>query len=168
MGRVTCKDQKAINQLIADCDMYSLNEKESLEYIKQRLGRPISGRTYRRYKTNLNNDEMTQTWIDQYAKVGFLTTYKNIFDVIEIIQKDTLRDYFTENSKPYEEKNHVRIQTYRNNLRENSKLLTELSEASPIIAQIKARIDRAEIRANELDAISPIVNKDNEDDSAWK
>ena len=35
MGRVTCKDQKAINQLIADCDMYSLNEKESLEYIKE-------------------------------------------------------------------------------------------------------------------------------------
>ena len=49
---------------------------------------------------------VTQNWINQYAKVGFLTTYKEIFDVIDIIQKDTLRDYFIENSKPYEEKNH--------------------------------------------------------------
>ena len=164
MGRVTERDQQIINQLIDDCNIYSLNEKESLEYIKQRLGRPISGRTYRRYKQAINYDEITQTWINQYAKVGFLTTYKEIFDVIEIIQKDTLRDYLTENSKPYEEKNHSRIQMYRNSLRENSKLLTELSDASPIIAQIKARIDRAESRTFEVIDTSSI---DNEDSRAW-
>ena len=39
MGRVTGRDQEVINQLIVDCNIYSLNEKESLEYIKQRLGR---------------------------------------------------------------------------------------------------------------------------------
>jgi hypothetical protein len=164
MGSVTGRDQQVINQLIVDCNIYSLNEKESLQYIRQRLGRSISGRTYRRYRQALNNDEITQSWINQYAKVGFLTTYKEIFDVIDIIQKDTLRDYLAENSKPYEEKNHARIQTYRNSLRENSKLLSDLSAASPIIAQIKARIDRAENRIDEVEATSSI---ENEDSRAW-
>jgi hypothetical protein len=164
MGRVTGRDQEIISKLVVDCNIYSLNERESLEYIKQRLGRSISGRTYRRYKTNLNYDEMTQAWINQYTKVGFLTTYKEIFDVIDIVQKDTLRDYLAENSKPYEEKNHARIQTYRNSLRENSKLLSELSAGSPIIAQIKARIDTAENRTDEVKDTSSIRN---EDDRAW-
>ena len=105
---------------------------------------------------------MTQAWINQYAKVGFLTTYKEIFDVIDIIQKDTLRDYLAENSKPYEEKNHARIQTYRNSLRENSKLLSELSVGSPIIAQIKARIEKAESRADEVNVGQSIKN-----DTSW-
>lgn len=34
----------------------------------------------------------------------FLDKHKQIIDVIDTIQKDTLRDYFLENSKPYEQK----------------------------------------------------------------
>jgi hypothetical protein len=164
MGRVTERDAEIISKLVVDCNTYSLNERESLEYIKQRLGRPISGRTYRRYKTNLNYDEMTQAWINQYVKVGFLTTYKEIFDIIDIIQKDTLRDYFTENSKTYEVKNHARIQMYRNSLRENSKLLSDLGSGSPIIAQLKARIDEADNRLWEVKSNSSLVEADN---GAW-
>ena len=138
MGRVTSRDQKAINQLVSDCNMYNLNEKEALEYIKQRLGKEISGRTYRRYSKNLANDETTLNWINQYTKIGFLMTHKGIMDVINTLQTDTLRDYLIENSKPYEQKNHSRIQLYRNSLRENSKLLTELSDGTPIIAADKS------------------------------
>jgi hypothetical protein len=107
---------------------------------------------------------MTQAWINQYVKVGFLTTYKEIFDIIDIIQKDTLRDYFTENSKTYEVKNHARIQMYRNSLRENSKLLSDLGSGSPIIAQLKARIDEADNRLWEVKSNSSLVEADN---GAW-
>jgi len=86
-------------------------------------------------------------------------------DVIDTLQKDTLRDYLTENSKPYEEKNYSRIQMYRNLLRENSKLLSDLSAGSPIISQVKARIDEAESRANQ---ISPALSISNETDSSWR
>jgi hypothetical protein len=92
MGRVTWRDQ-VINQLIVDYYIFSLNEKESLEYITKRLGKQISGRTYRRYKKILNDDEMAQSWVNQHTKVGFLTIHRQIIDVIDIIQKDTLRDY---------------------------------------------------------------------------
>ena len=34
----------------------------------------------------------------------FLDKHKQIIDVIDTIQKDTLRDYFLENSNPYEKK----------------------------------------------------------------
>ena len=163
MGRVSWRDQQAISQLIVDCNMYNLNEKEALQYIKQRLGREISGRTYRRYSKNLANDETTLNWINQYTKIGFLITHKGIMDVINTLQTDILRDYLTENSKPYEEKNHLRIQLYRNSLRENSKLLAELSDGSPIIAQIKARIDKAESRTDEVKDTSSKNNEDNRD-----
>ena len=52
--------------------MYNLNEKEALEYIKQRLGKEISGRTYRRYSKNLDNDETAlRDGLNQYTKIGF-------------------------------------------------------------------------------------------------
>ena len=150
MGRITEKDHKAIVQLVADCDMYNLSEKEALEYIRQRLGKEISGRTYRRYSKNLNNDESIQKWVHQHIKVGFLTKHKKIIDVVDTIQKDTLRDYMIENSKPYEQKNHMRIQKYRDSLRENSKMLQELTLGSPIVAQIKAQLEQYKSEPNEF------------------
>ena len=42
-----------MEQLVLDCDIYNFREKDALEYIKTRLGRKISGRTYRRYKARM-------------------------------------------------------------------------------------------------------------------
>jgi hypothetical protein len=56
----------------------------------------------------------------------------------------------------------LRIQTYRNSLRENSKLLSEFSLGSPKIAQVKARIDKAESRADEVNVGPSIKN-----DTSW-
>ena len=45
--------------------------------------------------------------LNQFYQTG--ENNKEIFDVIDIIQKDTLRDYFIENSKPYEEKKSLKL-----------------------------------------------------------
>jgi hypothetical protein len=44
-------------------------------------------------------------------------------------------------------------------------LLSELSLGSPVIAQVKARIDEAESLANQA---SPALSISNEIDSSWK
>jgi len=59
MSRVTKRDSKLIDQLVLDCDIYNLREKNALEYNKTRLGRKISDRTYRRYKARMIDGNLT-------------------------------------------------------------------------------------------------------------
>jgi hypothetical protein len=93
---------------------------------------------YRRYIKTLNDDESIKKMAESTYQSRFLDKHKQIIDVIDTIQKDTLRDYFLENTKPYEQKNHLRNQIYRNSLRENSHMLQDLTLGSPIVARIKA------------------------------
>ncbi len=39
--------------LITNCEIYQLNEKEALEYIKNMFSKPISRRTYYNYKNQV-------------------------------------------------------------------------------------------------------------------
>ena len=59
-----------------------------------------------------------------------------------MVQKDTIRDYLIEQSKPFELKNKNEIARLRYEIRENAKLIQELSLGTPIIAQIKAKLDK--------------------------
>ena len=59
-----------------------------------------------------------------------------------MIQKDTIRDYLVEQNRIGEDKNKYDIRQLRYEIRENAKLLQELSLGTPIIAQIKAKIDQ--------------------------
>ena len=62
-----------------------------------------------------------------------------------MVQKDTIRDYLIEQNKPHELKNIDQIQRLRYDIRENAKLIQDLSLGTPIIAQIKAKIDHVEM-----------------------
>ena len=67
--------------------------------------------------------------------------HKQILDVIKMIHRDTIHDYV----KAQDNENKFDIKQLRNEIRENAKLLTELGLGTPIIAQIKARIDKKEL-----------------------
>ena len=58
---------------------------------------------------------------------------------------EQLKNYLIENSRFYEIKNKNEISKLRYEIRENCKLLQELSLGTPIIAQIKAKIDHVEV-----------------------
>ncbi|MET0786453.1 MAG: hypothetical protein ABWY25_07100 [Paenisporosarcina sp.] len=143
-GSFKNRESQILMPLVADCVNYGLSEPEALAYIKTRLGRTISPGTYYNRKKKVDSGEYANQWMSYYTRVGFLVTHKKIIDVIETIQKDTLRDYFIENSKPHEQKNMDLIQKLRYEIRENSKLIQDLSLGSPIVAQIKAKIEHAE------------------------
>jgi hypothetical protein len=62
-----------------------------------------------------------------------------------MVQHDTLKDYLIEKSKPFEIRNKNEISKLRYEIRENAKLLQELSLGTPVIAQIKAKIENAQM-----------------------
>ncbi len=143
-GSFTNKENEILNPLVSDCINYGLSEKESLSYIKARLGKEISADAYYRRKKQVDSGKYAKEWLSYFSKVGFVVKHKQIIDVIEMVQKDTIRDYLilqnsTNNKDPEE------IRRLRYEIRENAKLLQELSLGTPIIAQIKAKIENVEM-----------------------
>jgi hypothetical protein len=63
----TKRDGRLIEQLVLDCDIYNFREKDALEYIKTRLGRAISDRTYRRYKAHMLDGNLTRDWMNYFT-----------------------------------------------------------------------------------------------------
>jgi hypothetical protein len=144
MGNFTPQENKILNALIADTVNYGLSEKEALAYIKARLGgKEISVNVYYKRKKKVDSGEHSQQWFSYYTRVGFMISHKNIIDTIGMIQKDTIRDYLILQNR--EIKDPVEIRQLRYDIRENCKLLQELSLGTPIIAQLKAKIDHVEM-----------------------
>lgn len=145
MGNFKANENEILNALVSDTVNYGLNERESLSYIKARFGREISAETYYRRKKQIDSGDYAKEWLNYFSKIGFVVKHKQIIDVIEMVQQDTLRDYLIEQSKPYEIRNKNEVARLRYEIRENAKLLQELSLGTPIIAQIKAKINNAQM-----------------------
>jgi hypothetical protein len=142
LGNFTEQENKTLMALVADTINYRLSEKESLSYIKTRLGKEISPNAYYIRKRKVDSGDYANEWLNYFSRVGFVVKHKQIIEVVEKLQEDALRDYLIEQSKPYEIRNKNEISRLRYEIRESVKLLQELSLGTPVIAQIKAKIDR--------------------------
>jgi hypothetical protein len=143
LGNFTERENKTLMALVADTVNYGLSEKESLTYIKARFGKEISSNAYYSRKRKVDSGSYANEWINFFSKIGFVVNHKRIIDTVEMVQKDTIRDYLilqnSENKEPEE------IRKIRYDIRENCKLLQELSLGTPIIAQIKNKIEPAQM-----------------------
>ena len=139
MGQFTNKEKEILPTLVSDCINYGFTENESLKYIKARFGKEISSRTYYKYKKNIDNGDYANEWLSYFTKVGFVVKHKQIMEVIEQLQKDIQKEYFIATNEKTQ--NPYNIRQLRYEIRENAKLLQELSLGTPIIAQIKAKMD---------------------------
>ncbi len=129
--------------LVADCVNYGFSEKEALSYIKARLGKEISTDAYYSRKRQVDSGEYANQWMSYFSRVGFVVKHQQIIEVVEMVQKDTIRDYLIEQNR--ENRNLELIQKLRYDIRENAKLLQELSLGTPVIAQIKAKLEHAQV-----------------------
>jgi hypothetical protein len=143
MGNFTKREKEILMALVADCINYGFTEREALTYIKTRLGgKEISKDAYYRRKKTVDSGSYAKEYLSYFTRIGFIIKHMQIIETIELIQKDTLRDYLVEKDKPEEIRNKNEIRQLRYDIRENVKLLQELSLGTPIIAQIKAKIDQ--------------------------
>ena len=105
----------------------------------------ISSNAYYNRKKKVDSGSYANEWLNFFSRVGFVVNHKRIIDTVENLQQDTLKDYLIEQSKPLEIKNKNEIYKLRYEIRENCKLMQELSLGTPIIAQIKAKIENVEV-----------------------
>jgi ribosomal protein L15 len=150
MADITETESKFLNSLVQDCITYRLNEKEALEYIKTRF-RDISISSYKIRKANVLKDKSTQIWLNHFTRVGFVSNHKKQIEEIQNIQNDSLHQLFEETIKKNKRRDEHKILKLKADIRENSKLLSELSLGTPIISAIKAKLQDKDKRELEQD-----------------
>ncbi len=113
---------------------------EALEYIKREYGL-INRRTYYRRRNKLLSDDTRNSWYSYFTRIGFVELHKEQMDTIQIIQDDSLRRFYLEATKENRDEN--LILRLKNEIRETSKLLSEFSLGTPVVAGIKAKLEKA-------------------------
>jgi len=148
MGKVTKRDKDALNQLVLDCSIYNFNEEEALGYIKTRFGKQISGRTFRRYKMNLEDGNVSQKWMSYFTRAGFAVTQQQLVECAKKILESSMRRLLQEENKENQDDN--LILKLKEEIRKDLELVCNLSFGTPIISNIKTQADNAHSKYNEL------------------
>lgn len=132
-----------LDKLVSDCITFGLHLNEALEYVKREYG-PINRRTYYRRKNKLLSDDTRNSWYSYFTRIGFVELHKKQMDTIQMIQDDSLRRFYLEATKENRDEN--LILRLKNEIRETSKLLSEFSLGTPVVAGIKAKLEKANHR----------------------
>ena len=143
------KEQKhLIKQCMIDAEIMGLGKDETIVHVKSRLGLDNNNPTfsegsYKKFRAEVLNDDESNNvkWISYYARQGFVEFYRKRIAEMEMIQKETLKQWLDETSKPESQKNKNLILKLVAELRSNNQQLTSLGMVTPIIATIKNIID---------------------------
>ena len=135
------KDNKALTILIEDCLLYGFTEKESMEYINTRFGKEISTSFFYKRKKKVEAGKQADQWLTYFTKTGFLIHHKQLLDSINMIQQDNFKRLVKELEKPYEEQNDFKILSIKRDIRKNVKTLAELGTSTPIVSEVKKKIE---------------------------
>jgi hypothetical protein len=137
------KEQKhLIKNCMIDADIMGLSKQETIDYVKSRLGLiDFSEGSYKKFKSEVLNDDSNVQWISYYAHKGFVEFYRERIAEMEMIQKEMFRQWHNELNKSDSEKDKNLILKLVAELRANNQQLTSLGMVTPIIATIKNLID---------------------------
>ena len=138
---LTESENKLLNELVKDCITYRLEEKEALQYIAIRF-KQVSLSSYKHRKAKVLSEDANQIWLNHFTRIGFVQHHKEQIETIQKIQDDSLRQVFIETNRS--NRNENMILRLKNDIRENTKLLSELGLGTPIISAIKAKMRDAE------------------------
>jgi hypothetical protein len=137
-------------EAVRDCITYSLTEREALEYIKNRTGEELSTRHYYRIKNFVQSEPSTQLWLSQFTKLGFVTEHRKHIDEVNKARSEMWRMVLDEQLKPDIIQDKQLIAKLYSQIQENIKLASALNLGTPVIAQIKSMVDKA----NEFNTLS--------------
>lgn len=138
---IKTSDNKFLNSLVQDCITFRLTETESLVYIKTRYGKSISAPSFNRRKANVSSDLSTETWLTHFTRVGFVKNHQQDISTISKIRDDSMHQLQIEIDK--QSRDEYKILKLKQDIRDNTQLLSELNLGTPIISAIKAKLDHA-------------------------
>ena len=142
--RYTKEQKHLIKQCMIDADIMGLGRAESITYVKSRLGldeKQFSEGSYKKYRTEALSDETNVEWITYYARQGFVEFYRKRIQEMEMIQKETFKQWLVETNRPDSQKDKRLILSLVAELRANNQHMSSLGMVTPIIATIKNIID---------------------------
>ena len=143
LTKYTKHQKHRLVEAVRDCVTYSLTEREALAYIKNRTGDELNRRNYYRIKSFVQSDPSTQLWLSQFTKLGFVTEHRKHIDEVNKARSELWRMILVEQSKPDEEQNKLITKLY-SQIQGNIKLASALNLGTPVVAQIKAMVDKAQ------------------------
>jgi hypothetical protein len=146
---ITETEDTFLNELVKDCITYRLGEQEALQYIQIRF-KQISLAAYKHRKARVLGEDSTQIWLNHFTRIGFVQHHKNQIEVIEAIQKDSIRQFFAETNRTNRDEDIIK--SLKTDIRQNSKLLSELGLGTPIISAIKAKMNEERQQKNNNNA----------------
>jgi hypothetical protein len=134
------RENKLLNELVKDCITYKLTETEAIKYIELRYGKNISVRSYKRRKALIKSDTSTQLWLNHFTRVGFVKSHIEHLETINKIRNELMHQFSIEINKPNRDED--KILKIIDRIMEATKLLVGLDMGSPIIAEIKAKLEQ--------------------------
>ena len=154
--RYTKEQKHLIKQCMIDADIMGLGKLETIAYVKGRLGldnkdddkTSFSEFSYNKYRKDTLSDETNVQWISYYARQGFVEFYRKRIQEMEMIQKETLKQWLVETNRPDSQKDKNLILKLVAELRANNQHLASLGMVTPIIATIKNIMDKKEKLGN--------------------
>mgnify|MGYP003580963721 CR=1 FL=1 len=151
-------EYQLLDSLVLDTISYGFKEPQAMEYINKSFTREISKDAYYERKKKLSSNQEVKQWLDNFTRIGFVIRHRNIIAQTETIISDLWTDYLTEQSKPYDDRDHARIDRYRHTINDFNKMLQELSLGSPIVSQIKQQIERYEKQIMEYKTKNKVID----------
>jgi len=114
---------------------------ESLEFIRRQFGEIKQRQFYRRKKRLLSEGNIME-WCSGFARIGFVEQHKKACSELEMILDDSTHRLFEEKQKPPKERDDHLILLLKKDIRASVYDLMETSMGTPILAELKAKLDK--------------------------
>ena len=123
-----------LNRLLQDCSTYRLTDKESQNYIEQYTKVKLHEKTINKKRKELEQDPHINQWLGHHTRIGFVKEHKKRMDEIEKVQEKLMKQFLQTNETQT-------IMELSDKIVNINKRLSELNLGSPIIAQIKQKME---------------------------
>lgn len=135
----------------------NIPDNEALFLIEKQFGIKILKATYHKHKQAVLSNVEVQTWLNSYAKIGFVAAHIQDIERTKMMSDKIVSAYQLEMAKEHEERNYQLTSSLVRDYEKLTKLNIVLRAGAPVLARIKAMIDASNIRAVEND---PTMLKD--------
>ena len=141
MANLNQRDKRLLNELVKDCITYKLDTNEAVQYIQARYGKPVAASSYKARKARVLSDESTNIWLNNFTRIGFVQSHQQDISTIGKLRDDSMHELQIEIDKPNSDE--YKILKLKQDIRDNTQLLSELNLGTPIISAIKSKLENA-------------------------
>lgn len=141
MANLNQRDNRLLNELVKDCITYKLDTNEAVQYIQTRYGKPVAASSYKARKARVLSDDSTNLWLSNFTRIGFVQSHQTDIQTINKIRDDSMHQLQIEIDK--QSRDEYKILKLKQDIRDNTQLLSELNLGTPIISAIKSKLENA-------------------------